>query len=159
MKQTQSVAKRAAKAKVVKAASGVPMHPSIQTLAKDAAFATVTNAKPTTTVGCEDCIAAAKKDGKTHDWVHLNLCRVCGHVGCCDNSPSQHATAHYHSTDHAIMQRFEPGENWGYDYKTGDTFQPFPKEIASPFRHISEEKGYKYYAGPMPVDGAEDMGW
>ena len=22
----------------------------------------------------------------------------CGHVGCCDNSPNRHATAHFHPT-------------------------------------------------------------
>jgi hypothetical protein len=28
--------------------------------------------------GCEECLQA----GET--WVHLRLCRSCGHVGCCD---------------------------------------------------------------------------
>ena len=32
--------------------------------------------------GCEDCLAT----GAT--WVHLRECLVCGHVGCCDSSPS-----------------------------------------------------------------------
>ena len=31
-------------------------------------------------------------------WVHLRLCMLCGHVGCCDNSPSRHATAHFDET-------------------------------------------------------------
>src|SRR6185503_20481976 len=39
--------------------------------------------------GCEDCL-------KTGDsWVHLRLCESCGHVGCCDSSPKQHATKHF----------------------------------------------------------------
>ena len=31
--------------------------------------------------GCEECL----KIGSW--WVHLRLCLICGHVGCCDNSP------------------------------------------------------------------------
>ena len=38
------------------------------------------------TNGCEDCL----KTGDT--WVHLRLCEICGHVGCCDNSKNKHAT-------------------------------------------------------------------
>ena len=30
--------------------------------------------------GCEECL----KMGDA--WVHLRLCRTCGHVGCCDDS-------------------------------------------------------------------------
>ncbi|MBV8386128.1 MAG: hypothetical protein JO155_04985, partial [Acidimicrobiia bacterium] len=43
--------------------------------------------------GCVDCLAMARED-----WVHLRLCEVCGHVGCCDQSPMRHATAHAHGT-------------------------------------------------------------
>jgi hypothetical protein len=39
--------------------------------------------------GCEECL-------KTGDWwIHLRICLICGHVGCCDNSPNRHATKHY----------------------------------------------------------------
>ena len=27
-------------------------------------------------------------------------CTICGHIGCCDDSPNKHATAHYHATEH-----------------------------------------------------------
>ena len=60
--------------------------------------------------GCEDCL----KTGDT--WVHLRLCKICGHVGCCDNSKNKHATKHFHQTGHAIIQSFEPDEEWGYCY-------------------------------------------
>jgi hypothetical protein len=50
--------------------------------------------------------------------VHLRRCAGCGHVGCCDTSPSQHATAHYRATGHRYIQSFEPGENWYWDYVT-----------------------------------------
>src|SRR6476469_10684007 len=60
--------------------------------------------------GCEDCL-------KTGDvWVHLRLCLICGHVGCCDSSKNKHATKHFHSTNHPIIQSFEPRENWLWCY-------------------------------------------
>jgi len=60
------------------------------------------------TRGCEQC----RKAGDT--WVHLRLCRTCGHVGCCDSSKNKHATKHFHATRHPIMQSLELGENWGW---------------------------------------------
>ncbi len=56
--------------------------------------------------GCEECL----KMGDT--WVHLRICLICGHVGCCDDSKNKHTTKHFHATNHPIMQSFEPGENW-----------------------------------------------
>ena len=50
-------------------------------------------------------------------WLHLRRCAQCGHIGCCDSSPGQHATRHYKETGHSIMQSFEPGEEWFWDYK------------------------------------------
>ena len=73
---------------------------------------------PSTTEGCEDCL----KTGGW--WVHLRLCRICGHVGCCDNSPNRHATRHFRATQHAIMQSFEPGEDWLYCYVDQMVMQP-----------------------------------
>src|SRR5215218_2594669 len=60
--------------------------------------------------GCEDCLRIGAR------WVHLRLCMACGHVGCCDNSPNKHATAHWHETDHPIVRSYEPGENWWWCY-------------------------------------------
>jgi signal transduction histidine kinase len=60
--------------------------------------------------GCEECL---KIGGR---WVHLRLCRTCGHVGCCDSSPNRHATKHYHATQHPVMRSFEPGESWSWCY-------------------------------------------
>ena len=56
--------------------------------------------------GCQECLEIGS------DWVHLRLCLTCGHVGCCDSSPRQHAQKHFHATRHPIIQSFEPGENW-----------------------------------------------
>lgn len=60
--------------------------------------------------GCEDCLRIGDV------WVHLRLCRACGHVGCCDSSKNKHATQHSHATAHPIIESFEPGEDWGYCY-------------------------------------------
>jgi CPA1 family monovalent cation:H+ antiporter len=46
--------------------------------------------------------------------VHLRLCLTCGHVGCCDQSPGRHATAHFDQAHHPIIRSFEPGEDWGW---------------------------------------------
>jgi thioredoxin reductase (NADPH) len=35
-------------------------------------------------------------------------------VGCCDESPNRHATAHFQSSGHPIIRSFEPGENWAW---------------------------------------------
>jgi len=61
--------------------------------------------------GCEDCL---RINGR---WVHLRLCMSCGHVGCCDNSPNRHATAHWHAhRDHPLIRSYEPGEDWWWCY-------------------------------------------
>jgi uncharacterized UBP type Zn finger protein len=60
--------------------------------------------------GCEECRAM----GDT--WVHLRICMICGHVGCCDFSKNRHATRHFHETGHPIIKSFEPGEDWGWCY-------------------------------------------
>ena len=52
-------------------------------------------------------------------WVHLRRCAQCGHVGCCDSSPAQHATAHAAASGHPVVQSFEPGEDWFWDYERG----------------------------------------
>src|SRR6201986_4122429 len=70
-------------------------------------------AKPSGT-GCAECMAT---DGW---WLHLRRCAQCGHIGCCDNSPSQHASRHHAETGHPIITSFEPGEDWFYDYRTQD---------------------------------------
>jgi len=62
------------------------------------------------TAGCEECLAM----GDT--WVHLRLCRTCGHVGCCDDSKNKHATKHSRSSHHPIVTSLEHGEYWSWCY-------------------------------------------
>jgi uncharacterized UBP type Zn finger protein len=79
--------------------------------------------------GCEDCL-------KTGDWwVHLRLCMVCGHVGCCDDSPNKHATKHYHATGDPIIKSFEPDEDWGYCYPDDLMLDASPWRINGPVAH------------------------
>ena len=61
--------------------------------------------------GCEDCLAQGRQD-----WVHLRICQECGHVGCCDNSPGRHATAHFRVAGHPVIRSYEPGEDWYWCY-------------------------------------------
>ncbi|HEU5037477.1 MAG TPA: Na+/H+ antiporter [Nocardioides sp.] len=49
-------------------------------------------------------------------WVSLRRCLECGNVGCCDSSPRQHATRHFHESQHPVMQSAEPGEDWRWCY-------------------------------------------
>ncbi len=65
---------------------------------------------PRTPQGCEECLR------KGTSWLHLRLCLTCGHVGCCDSSPGQHATRHAQHTAHPVMASFEPGERWAWCY-------------------------------------------
>ena len=60
--------------------------------------------------GCEDCLRVGGR------WVHLRMCRYCGHVGCCDSSPARHATAHSAAAEHPLVSSFEPGEDWWWCY-------------------------------------------
>jgi Zn-finger in ubiquitin-hydrolases and other protein len=56
--------------------------------------------------------------------VHLRICLVCGHVGCCDSSKNKHATAHFHATSHPLVQSMEPGEDWLYCYVDNVMLEP-----------------------------------
>lgn len=84
--------------------------------------------------GCAECLVVGGW------WVHLRRCAECGHIGCCDTSPAQHASAHFAETGHRYIQSFEPGESWYWDYGTADFYdgprlappQSRPEEQPSP---------------------------
>jgi uncharacterized UBP type Zn finger protein len=63
---------------------------------------------PNSVEGCEDCL----REGGV--WLHLRICLQCGHVGCCDDSPARHATAHARETAHPLIRSLEPGEEWSW---------------------------------------------
>ncbi|MEV4538089.1 UBP-type zinc finger domain-containing protein [Asanoa sp. NPDC049518] len=82
---------------------------------------------PPSGAGCAECLASGGW------WLHLRRCATCGQIGCCDNSPAQHATAHATGDGHSIIQSFEPGEDWFYDYRTNEFLEG--PELAGPDSH------------------------
>jgi uncharacterized UBP type Zn finger protein len=68
------------------------------------------NRLPDSVDGCEDCLATGGK------WLHLRICLECGKVGCCDDSPNRHASAHAHASEHPLIRSLEPGEDWSWCY-------------------------------------------
>src|SRR6266511_5755900 len=63
---------------------------------------------PESVEGCEECLAAGDP------WLHLRICLECGKVGCCDDSPNRHASAHAASSGHPLIRSLEPGEEWSW---------------------------------------------
>lgn len=59
---------------------------------------------------CAECVELGDS------WVELRLCTSCGAVGCCDDSPNKHASAHARSTRHPIIEALVPGDRWRYCY-------------------------------------------
>jgi hypothetical protein len=91
--------------------------------------------------GCVECLAS---EGW---WFHLRRCAHCGHVGCCDSSPSQHASHHAAAERHPVVQSFEPGEDWFYDYATREYLDG--PELAPP-RHHPDDQPTPGPAGRVP---------
>ncbi|MEM7091771.1 MAG: low temperature requirement protein A [Actinomycetota bacterium] len=59
---------------------------------------------------CDGCVANGT------DPVQLRWCLICGHVGCCDDTPGTHARAHFEETGHAMIGSLERGATWAYCY-------------------------------------------
>jgi uncharacterized UBP type Zn finger protein len=66
---------------------------------------------PDEVAGCEECLRTGGV------WLHLRICLECGHVGCCDDSPNRHATAHAGESGHPLIRSLEPGETWSWCYE------------------------------------------
>src|SRR6202046_2513684 len=62
---------------------------------------------------CQDC-----RSRKDHNAPRASLvgCLTCGWVACSDDSPNQHARAHYEETDHPVAAGFAPGSAWKWCY-------------------------------------------
>jgi hypothetical protein len=80
---------------------------------------------PPSGTGCAEC------DALGGWWFHLRRCAQCGHIGCCDTSPAQHASAHAAATGHPVIRSFEPGEAWFWNFRTEDYVEDGP-ELAPP---------------------------
>ena len=98
---------------------------------------------PPSGTGCDECLAT---DGW---WFHLRRCATCGHVGCCDSSPSQHASRHAAGTGHRIVQTFEPGEDWFWDFVEQRAFMG--PTLAPPDSHPADQP-VPGPAGRVPPD-------
>lgn len=77
--------------------------------------------------GCVECLTIGSW------WVHLRRCASCGHIGCCDSSPNQHARHHAETTGHQVIRSYEPGEAWFWDY-SAESYIDGP-ELAPPISH------------------------
>ncbi|WP_306205851.1 UBP-type zinc finger domain-containing protein [Actinoplanes sp. RD1] len=98
---------------------------------------------PPSGTGCAECL---EKGGW---WFHLRRCAQCGHIGCCDTSPAQHATAHWQTTGHPVIQSFEPGEDWYWDFSTSESGSG--PELAPP-THRPLDQTVPGPAGSVPAD-------
>jgi hypothetical protein len=93
--------------------------------------------------GCVECLAEGGW------WFHLRRCAGCGHIGCCDSSPSQHARRHATESGHAVVRSFEPGEDWFWDY-AGERYGEGP-QLAPP-QHRPIDQPAPGPAGKVPHD-------
>jgi hypothetical protein len=96
--------------------------------------------------GCADCLAT------NGWWLHLRRCTACGHIGCCDSSPSQHASAHARDNGHRLIRSFEPGEDWMWDYTTEQFFESPAGNTLAPPEHHPVGQPTPGPAGKVPAD-------
>ncbi len=101
--------------------------------------------------GCVDCDSADPPGW----WVHLRRCASCGHIGCCDTSPSQHATAHAAASGHRLIRSFEPGEMWFFDYVDQQLFEHGP-DLAPP-EHRPDTQPVPGPGDRVPADWADQL--
>ncbi|CAN5187611.1 hypothetical protein BH09PAT3_BH09PAT3_5940 [soil metagenome] len=62
--------------------------------------------------GCLEC------EAQNTTWTALRICLICGHVGCSDDSPQQHAFKHYQETCHPLIYDYAnpAGNSIGWCY-------------------------------------------
>ncbi|TYP90311.1 UBP-type zinc finger domain-containing protein [Blastococcus xanthinilyticus] len=84
-------------------------------------------------------------------WFHLRRCARCGHIGCCDSSPQQHARAHAASTGHPVIRSFEPGEDWFWHF--GEERAVAGAALAPPQHHPHDQPA-PGPRGRVPADWA-----
>jgi ubiquitin-hydrolase Zn-finger-containing protein len=93
--------------------------------------------------GCVEC------DASGGWWFHLRRCAQCGHVGCCDSSPSQHASRHALDAEHPVVQSYEPGEDWFWSYQENAYYEG--PALAEPTSH-PDDQPVPGPAGRVPRD-------
>jgi len=101
--------------------------------------------------------------GVRNDGQHLRRCAQCCDIGCCDSSPSQHASRHAAITAHLVIQSFEPGESWFRNYLTEEFLDAGP-ELAEPrsppstSRHRDHAVEYRM-TGRRTCTDTRDLPW
>ena len=83
-------------------------------------------------------------------WFHLRRCAQCGHIGCCDSSPSQHASKHAADSGHPVIRSFEPGEEWFWSYPSREFYDSGP--TLAPPQHHPVSQPVPGPAGRVPAD-------
>ena len=101
---------------------------------------------PPSGTGCAQCLAG---DGPGW-WFNLRRCTQCGQIGCCDASPSQHASGHAAETGHPFIQTFEPGEDWFWSFPDNDYYEYEGPALAPPLSHPVDQPK------PGPADKVPD---
>ncbi|MEE4025793.1 UBP-type zinc finger domain-containing protein [Gordonia sp. PKS22-38] len=98
--------------------------------------------------GCLEC------DTSGSWWFHLRRCAECGHIGCCDDSLNRHARAHAAATGHLVIQSYEPGEDWYWNFGTEELFAG--PALAEPTAR-PREQGAPGPAERLPADWREQL--
>jgi hypothetical protein len=98
--------------------------------------------------GCVECLASGAW------WFHLRRCARCGHIGCCDSSPKQHASRHAAAVGHQAAQSYEPGEDWFFNYATDEVVDGPP--LAPPTHHPLDQP-VPGPAGRVPDDWEDHL--
>ena len=104
---------------------------------------------PPSGAGCAEC-----EDGGGW-WFHLRRCAQCGHIGCCDSSPSQHALAHARETGHPMIRSYEPGEAWFWSYPAEEFYESGP--ALTPPDHHPADQPTPGPAGRVPGDWRDKL--
>jgi uncharacterized UBP type Zn finger protein len=75
-------------------------------------LASIVDAGSRSPIFCEECLGAGT------GWASLRVCLSCGHVGCAEDSPGDHAAQHYAETDHpiAVAVGSYPSARWCYPH-------------------------------------------
>ncbi|WP_106976548.1 UBP-type zinc finger domain-containing protein [Streptomyces sp. NRRL B-24484] len=94
---------------------------------------------PPSGTGCVECEAAGGW------WFHPPRCARRRRIGCCDDSPAEHATAHAEATGHPTIRSFEPAAVPGLELRHLAAHGSGPRP-APPDSHPAEQ--------PVPGPGS-----
>ena len=107
---------------------------------------------PPSGTGCAECLSGEGPGW----WFHLRRCAACGHVGCCDSSPSRHASSHAAAAGHPVIQSFEPGEDWFWSYADSTFYAAGELRLAPPEAHPPDQPT-PGPAGAVPPDWQQHL--